>query len=136
MIYSWIIQAKGFNFLPGTLQTHINMTLVEDYLNSLVLFVEATEKNDPRAAKKYYKIMDSLFRKLRDSGLLVELVKFLNHENDEVRLWVSTHLLVYNESIAKKSLEKIANSELGLTAFSAEMTLQEWNKGNLTYLVE
>lgn len=112
------------------------MTLVEDYLNSLIAFIEASANNDQKTARKFYKVMDSVFRKLRDSGKLEELLKILSHENESVRLWVSTHLLVYDESLAKESLRKIANNKSGLVAFSAEMTLQEWDKGNLTYLIE
>ena len=46
------------------------------------------------------------------------------------------HLLTYDEKLAKDSLKKIADRKVGLASFSAEMTLQEWSKGKLTYLIE
>ena len=75
--------------------------------------------------------MDACFRSLRDSNRLSELVKLLDHENENVRLWVSTHLLTYDEKLAIDSLKKIADRKVGLVSFSAEMSLQEWSKVNL-----
>lgn len=77
-----------------------------------------------------------LFSFFAQSNRLSELVKLLDHENENVRLWVSTHLLTYDEKLAKDSLKKIADRKVGLASFSAEMTLQEWSKGKLTYLIE
>jgi hypothetical protein len=112
------------------------MGLSGDYLVSLLAFTEASSNDDQKSARTHYKKMDACFRSLRDSNRLSELVKLLNHENESVRLWVSTHLLTYDEKLAKDSLKKIADRKAGLTSFSAEMTLQEWSKGNLTYLIE
>ena len=80
--------------------------------------------------------MDSCFRKLRDAGKLSDLTKFLDHENVRVRLWVSTHLLAFNEELAKQSLKKLADGQSSFVGLDAKLTLQEWNKGNLTYLIE
>jgi hypothetical protein len=112
------------------------MALIDEYLDSLLTFEEASRNDDQKTARKYYKKMDMCFRTLRDSGKLVELLRFLNHENESVRLWVSTHLLPYDERQAKDSLKKIADSKTGLNSFSADMTIREWSKGNLTYLIE
>jgi hypothetical protein len=112
------------------------MGLVDDYLVSLLAFAEASNNNDQKTARKYYKKMDACFRSLRDTNKLSEITKFLDHDNESVRLWVSTHLLPYDEKLAKESLKKIADNKAGLGSFSAEMTLQEWSKGNLTYLIE
>jgi len=80
--------------------------------------------------------MDSCFRKLRDDGKLSELAKFLDHENVRVRLWVSTYLLAFDEELAKQSLKKLAEDQSSFVGLDAKLTLQEWNKGNLTYLIE
>lgn len=112
------------------------MILVDEYLSAIKHFEEASISGDQKTAKKFYKVMDANFRKLRDSGRLGELIKFIDHENARVRLWVSTHLLVFNEKVARNSLEKLVKEESDLVGFDAEMTLQEWDKGNLTYLIE
>ncbi len=79
--------------------------------------------------------MDSNFRKLRDSEKLVELTKLLENESKNVRLWVSTHLLIFDEDLAKSSLDTISKGN-SMAAFSAKITLQEWDKGNLMYLIK
>lgn len=130
---------EGIYYTQGGITVFLKIkevTLVDDYLNSLIAFNEASLNNDQKTAKKHYKKMDLCFRTLRDSGQLSELIRYLNHENENVRLWVSTHLLPFDEKLAKDSLKKIVDNKKGLLSFSAEMTLQEWSKGNLTYLIE
>lgn len=106
------------------------------YLDALLSFVEYTRENKQKQAKDWYKKMDTCFRTLRDTGKLSEIVDLLEHENKQVKLWVSTHLLVFDESLAKNALQSIANDSSSMESFTADMTLKEWDQGNLTYLVE
>jgi len=109
---------------------------MDEYINALISFEEASTNGDQKTAKKFYKLMDSCFRKLRDAGKLSELAKFLDHENVRVRLWVSTHLLAFNEELAKQSLKKLADDQSSFIRLDARLTLQEWNNGNLTNFIE
>ena len=85
---------------------------------------------------KCYAEMDLVFREMRDGNELSQIVDLLDHDNDHVKLWVSTHLLVFDEEMARKSLNLLRGDQTSMIGFSAEMTLREWEKGNLTYLVE
>jgi len=67
---------------------------------------------------------------LKELGKTNKLTRLLNSENENVRLWAATHLLPTNEFEAKKVLQELALKP-GFNAFSAEMTLKEWEKGNL-----
>ena len=69
--------------------------LKNTYLHALLSFVEYSKENEQKQAKDWYKKMDTCFRTLRDTGKLYEIVDLLEHKNKQVRLWVSTHLLVF-----------------------------------------
>jgi hypothetical protein len=51
-------------------------------------------------------------------------------QEDSVKAWAATHLLGVNESLAKKVLQQIS-TQSSLLGFDAQMTLSEWEKGNL-----
>jgi hypothetical protein len=57
-------------------------------------------------------------------------LNFLNHKDIGVRLWTATSLLpIYTED-AIETLEQITKVK-GIHSLSAEITLQEWRKGNI-----
>lgn len=112
------------------------MTVFDEYLNALLLFIDATSNDDRKKARKFYTLVDRAFRQLRDSGRLGELTALLSHANDQVKLWAATHILPFDEKLATDFLSKMAEDDLSLVGFDAKMTLQEWRKGNLTYLIE
>ena len=109
---------------------------VEDYINAAIKYGEATQEGDNKVVNKNYKLIDSIFRKLKTENRLSELVLLMDHVNEDVKMWAATHLLVFDEQKAKQVLSEIAKDTTSLNAYEAEMTLKEWEKGNLTYLVE
>lgn len=46
-----------------------------------------------------------------------------------------SHLLVENEDLALKVLSELSKNN-STVEFTAQMTINEWKKGNLTYLIE
>lgn len=90
----------------------------------------AAQEQNSKLANKYAKKIINCYLQLRELGKTNELSKLLKSGNENVKLWAATHLLPTNEVEAIKVLQEMAGQP-GLNAFSAEMTLSEWAKGNL-----
>ena len=93
---------------------------------------EETGNVKPREDRKYYKIINSVYSYLKNNHQLEELSNLLDHENVYVQLWASSYMLQLSGSKAEKVLENLATLK-GNIGFCAEMTLQEWRKGNLKF---
>ena len=57
---------------------------------------------------------------------------YLEHKSLEVRLWAAYYLLPINEEKAINVLKAITKQQ-GIIATTAEITLNEWRKGNLKF---
>jgi hypothetical protein len=90
----------------------------------------AAQALNSKLANKYAKIIINCYLQLKELGKSNELSKLLKSENENVRLWAATHTLSTNEVEAKQVLNELL-AKPGLNAFSAEMTLRQWEKGNL-----
>jgi hypothetical protein len=90
----------------------------------------AAQALDHKLANKYAKKIINCYLQLRELQKIGALSKLLKSDNDNVRLWAATHTLHTNELEAKKVLQELSEKS-GFNAFSAEMTLNEWKKGNL-----
>jgi Domain of unknown function (DUF2019) len=90
----------------------------------------AAQALNPKLANKYAKKIINCYLQLKELGKTNELSKLLKSENENVRVWAATHTLPTNEVEAKQVLHELA-AKPGLNAFSAEMTLRQWEKGNL-----
>jgi hypothetical protein len=82
---------------------------------------------DHKAANKAYR---QLMRALREIKSLQDgagvLVGLLDHPNEWVKLWASTHLLPIREEIGLEVLQRLAAQTKSLVEFNAKMVLQEW----------
>ncbi len=90
----------------------------------------AAQALNPNLANKYAKKIINCYLQLKEMGKTNELSKLLKSENENVRVWAATHTLQTNEVEAKQVLHELAANP-GLNAFSAEMTLRQWENGNL-----
>lgn len=104
--------------------------IVSNFENFCIQNDVAAQARNSKLANKYAKKIINCYLQLKELGKVNELYKLLKSENENVRLWAATHTLQTNEAEAKRVLEELA-AEPGLNAFSAEMTLSEWEKGNL-----
>lgn len=95
----------------------------------------AAKALNSKLANKYARGIINSYLKLKELGKTNALSKLLTSENDNVRLWAATHVLSTDEIEAKLVLEELA-AKGDLNAFSAEMTLREWNNGNLKLIYE
>ncbi len=91
-----------------------------------------TEQGDSTSANKAYNDVVSARDEMRnfpDHGIAA-LKDLLIDSDPGVRLWASYYLLPTATAFATNTLADLS-SESGLVAFSAKMTLQEWNAGRL-----
>lgn len=104
-----------------------------NFENSAKLHGECTENGDYKMGNKSYNSLIRSVEFLKDNNLLTKLIPFLNSPSLSVQLWASTFLLKVEE---KRAVEKLKEIECASNAYSftAEMTLQEWRKGNLKML--
>lgn len=110
--------------------------ILEDYIQAAVNYGLSTLEGDSKDTNKNYKLLDEIFRNFKNENCLDKLEPLIYHENDYVKLWSATHTLILNESNSKKVLMDLAADDSSLVGFDAEITVQEWDKGNLSYLVE
>lgn len=102
------------------------------FISSSINQAKATEEGDYKTGNKNYDKIVVVAKYLKDNNYLLDLEKLLEHENVGVRIWASTYLLEVAENEAKQSLLSIKRMNIPHHSFTAEITLEEWNSGNLT----
>ncbi|MCL2223472.1 MAG: DUF2019 domain-containing protein [Defluviitaleaceae bacterium] len=103
---------------------------LERFVAACVARGESEEEGNSKKATKQYKIIDSIFLKLKETNRLEELQTLYDHEDLYVRLYAASRTLGLPNSGAEEVLTMLS-SHRGLLGFNAEMTLSEWRKGNL-----
>ncbi|RVT98131.1 hypothetical protein EOD41_17320 [Mucilaginibacter limnophilus] len=91
---------------------------------------QANEVGDSKTANKSYDKTIKAVKVLKSNGSISSLLPLLNDNRLAVRMTAAIFLLSKYENISLPVLEAIASSE-GILAFTAEMTITEWKKGNL-----
>ena len=116
---------------------HLNMDILEKYIKAAEDHSKGTDTGDSKKTNSAYKRIAKIFRELKINNQLSLLLSLNNHENIGVKMWAATHLLPYKEEVGLSILSEIEkNHTEDLYGFDAKMTIQEWKKGNLTYLIE
>ena len=57
----------------------------------------------------------------------------MNDADPYVRLWAASHSLMWSPREARRTLERIRDTETFPVSFTAEMTLDEFDKGKLSF---
>jgi hypothetical protein len=108
--------------------------LINEYIDAAKGYGEGISNGNSKLSDQYFDKIEKLFQEINslESSGLDEIAKLLQHENESVRLWASSHLLNYPKYASFMILEKIKNSGtiLGLTA---EVTLDQWRNGKIPY---
>ena len=106
-------------------------TAIEIFIDSSIVHGKASEEGNYKLGNKNYdKIVDAV-KYLKENNLECELTALLNNENVSVQLWAATCLLEKNEDKAKEVLSTITKKNIPHYSFTAQLTLEEWNSGNL-----
>lgn len=108
--------------------------LISRYIEASIKYGKAQEEGDAKKVNKCANIIRKIRTELKkDSPIYVEkLEPLLVHENDYVRLKTAFDLLPILTEQAEEVLVELSNKK-GLIGFEAEMTLEEWKRGNLIY---
>jgi hypothetical protein len=104
----------------------------ENFISAAADHGRFTESGDFKKCNKAYDRIIEAIHKFKESpdcgeGVLVHL---LDYPDDSVKSWAAVCLLRLRPDEAMKILEDVAGRS-GLVAFSAEMTLKEWQAGRL-----
>lgn len=91
---------------------------------------DALEKGDHKTVNRNYDKIVQIVNTLRSLDKIDYLLSFLNHTSTGVRLAAAAFLLSTYEKEAVAVLEEIKNGD-SFQSLDAEMTLEEWRKGNL-----
>lgn len=92
---------------------------------------QCTESGNYRLGNKCYnRIMDAIKYIAAQNGY-DELKIMLNETNPSIRLWTAYALLHVDTKDAVDTLKHIIKHEDGMIAFNAEITLEEFMKGNI-----
>ncbi|WP_162633311.1 DUF2019 domain-containing protein [Echinicola strongylocentroti] len=111
--------------------------ILEKYIAAAQQYESGTLIGNRNQTNKAYKKLNAFFKELKASNQLDKLLVLTGHENCGVKMWAATHILPVNEETGLRVLDELAsNLQGGLFGFDAKMTIQEWKKGNLTYLTE
>ena len=100
-------------------------------------YVSAATNTDPHAspteANRAHDEIHEAYRLLRRTSEGREAIsRLMDDANPGVRLWAAAHSLFWKPECARAVLEGLA-AEGGLLAFTAEMTLREFDAGRLTF---
>ncbi len=95
-----------------------------------------TENGDSKKANESYFLINKSASFLHNQKSLDLLLSLLENDNLSVRLWSAYYLLdTNNKDKALDVISKISKGS-GIVSFNAEMTLKEYNKGNLKIIYE
>jgi hypothetical protein len=106
------------------------------------MFTEAASANgaflaarDPKRANLKFDQMTRIYRELRNRGAQAQrqLLPLLNSENAHVRLHAATYALDFEPESGEEVLKDILQTERGSLGFTAQMTLEQWSKGELRF---
>ena len=105
----------------------------EDYLKAAIAFQEAADQSDHRASNRAHTAISRAARKIRSSEDRGRefLSSLLDHTMPHVCLWAAFHLLPIDEFSAVRTLKRISKGPASDAKVSAEITLTEWQSGNL-----
>lgn len=106
--------------------------IIENYVKASIRYGEAQEEGDSKTVNKQSSIITKIITQLeQNSELGLELIEnLLEHDNEYVRFHTAFSLISIFPIKAENVLLELS-SKRGLVGFEAELTLKEWEKGNL-----
>lgn len=108
--------------------------LINEYIAGAELHGVGTQASDHEKANKGYAQLNGAYNILKEEDPKLAILRpLLKHDNLSVRLWAASHLLPLDSVIALPVLNEIARFKKGPFAFSAMMTIKQWQKGQLHF---
>lgn len=105
-----------------------------EYVNACIKAEEAQENGDSKNFNKQHRVIQKIRKELKENQEygIEKLLPYLEHLSPFVRLETAFSVIPVAPERAKKVLNQLKEIR-GLTGYSAEMTLTEWEKGNLKF---
>jgi hypothetical protein len=108
--------------------------ILDEFLDACLKEEDSLSRGDAKTGNKQYRIIKKIRGNLKSNPEygIEKLAPFLQHPSENVRLQTACSLLSIMPKQAKEVLLEVAASR-GLVALNAQMTLSEWEKGNLKF---
>jgi len=106
---------------------------LSNFIQNASKHANATETGDYKAGNKYYNVIVKSINYLYRHDTLYLLFPCLEDPDIGVRMWSAYALLSIKEKECRHILEEIRDGDNGIHCVTAEYTLKEWEKGNLTF---
>lgn len=105
-----------------------------EYVNACIKAEEAQENGDSKNFNKQHRVIQKIRKELKENQEygIEKLMPYLEHLSPFVRLETAFSVIPVAPERAKKVLNQLKEIR-GLTGYSAEMSLTEWEKGNLKF---
>jgi hypothetical protein len=109
---------------------------MNDMSETLAEYREAAEGTGDAVAKRanrWHARMNMCYRALRQSESGRKgITSLVSDDNPHVRVWAAAHALQWAPELARLALESLRDSQ-GPCSLTAEMTLNEFDKGRLSF---
>lgn len=108
--------------------------ILEEFIEACLKEEDSLKRGDSKTGNKQYRILKDIRRDLKSNPRygIETLIPLLENPNSNVRLNAAFCLIPILPDKAKNVLMEIAAGR-GSIAFNAQMTLLEWEKGNLKF---
>lgn len=106
---------------------------VKDLLTSYREAAEGTSAPEPKIANKCQRKLHACYKRLRETPEgRTGIILLMKDSSPYIRCWAAAHSLQWESLEAQKTLEELQKS-CGPCAFDAEMTLQQFHNGSLSF---
>ncbi|MEW7279740.1 hypothetical protein ABW636_14195 [Aquimarina sp. 2201CG1-2-11] len=95
-------------------------------INCILMHIRANKQGDVKTVNKNSDKIWKIKNYIEKNYGLEELKALLNHDNDEVLVWIAQFLLPVYEEIAIKVLREIENKNIPHCSFNARVIISEW----------
>jgi len=109
--------------------------VVARYVEAASEHASGTESGDVERTNSASDAAVAAHVELQRRGAERVLLALLDHPEPGVRGWAGFHCLEFAPDQAEPVLEELAQQD-GLVAFTAEMTLERWRKGELSFPID
>lgn len=106
---------------------------LKEFIDACVKKGNCEELGNGKLGNKQYVVIKSVYLFLKNNNRLDEFAILLKHENPYVRLWAASFLLSIMPKESEYVLKELSMLKGKPVAFTAQITLQQWQKGDLKF---
>ena len=109
--------------------------LIARYRKAALIHGTASFDGRPRHTNRHYEVVNAVYRELCSRGPEAQrtLLLLLNDPEPAIRVWAASHALEFAPDKGARVLERIVSDGVRHHKLTAEMVLDEWRKGKLSF---